>query len=59
MSGGKGLYTAYFPFLLILVPGPGSNGAEGKKFIVFKSTSNLNTTTHVSVLADHGLFIKA
>ena len=59
MSGGKDLYTVYFLFLHILVPGPGSNGAEEKRSIVFKSMLNLNTTIHVFVLAGPGLSIKA
>jgi hypothetical protein len=53
------LYTVYFLFLHILVPGLGSNGAEEKRYIVFKSMLNLNTTIHVFVLAGHGLSIKA
>jgi len=59
MSGGKDQYIVYFLFLRILVPGLGSNGAEEKKSIVFKSMLNLNTIIHVSAPAGHGLSIKA
>lgn len=59
MSGGKDLYIVYFLFLHILVPGLGSNGAEERKSIVFKSTLNLNMTIRVFALAGRGLSIKA
>jgi len=59
MSGGKDQYIVYFLFLHILVPGLGSNGAEEKKSIVFKSMLNLNMIIHVSAPAGHGLYIKA
>lgn len=58
-SGGKDLYIVYFQYLHILVPGLGSNGAEERKSIVFKSTLNLNMTIHVFALADHEHSIKA
>ena len=38
MIGGKGLFTAYFQLLHILVPGPGSSGVEEKKFTAFRNT---------------------
>uniref|UniRef100_A0A0D9W2D7 DUF8003 domain-containing protein n=1 Tax=Leersia perrieri TaxID=77586 RepID=A0A0D9W2D7_9ORYZ len=55
---GIDLYTVYFQYLHILVPGLGSNGAEERKSIVFKSMLNLNMTIPVFALADHELSIK-
>lgn len=52
MIGGKDQYIAYFQFLHILVPGPGNSGGEEVKFIVFRNLLSLNTTIHVSALAD-------
>lgn len=58
MIGGKGLCTAYFVCLHTPVPGPGNNGGAGKKFIAFRSMSNLNMIIPVYALAVHVLYIK-
>ena len=52
MIGGKGQFTAYFQFLHILVPGPGSSGVEEKKFIAFRNMWSLNMTIHVCAHVD-------
>lgn len=58
MIGGKGLCTAFYQFLQILVPGRGNNGVAGEKFTAFKNMSNLNMTTLASAHADLELSTK-
>lgn len=58
MSGGKDLCIAFLLCLHTLVAGLGSNGAEERRSIVCRSTSNQNMIIHAYVLVDHELFTK-